>query len=251
VFDNIECTEVSEQMVKSIRDKGFVAHYVDNLDNMNKKDRYDVICLFNLIDRCDEPLTLMYQLHQRLKPQLKEHRDRLILGGSVNGGNNDGKNINFNQNINFIDKNDNNTIPATYSNTTVDSLPLRDDIKNHSTMSASNIDNSPITEPYVNLNGRVVIAVPLPLRPSVEMTLDNSTTSWRKPKQNIGMDKCWCCTSYEESLQHLVMNIIEPCGYDVLTVSRLPYLSEGNLHHSHFVLEDVVMVCAPKPEWTP
>ena len=217
VFDQIECTEVSEQMVKLIQSKGFPAYYIDNLDNMPGQRKYDVVCLFNLIDRCDEPISLLYQLHQRLRPQLQQHRDSLLQAGKIQQQS--GTLPNFADSSIQFDSNQTTTITS--------------------------------SQRYTNLNGRVVIAVPLPLKPSVEMTLEDSSTSWRTPKENIAPKQCWCCVSFEESLQHLVTNIIEPCGYDVLTISRLPYLSEGNLYHTHFTLEDIVLVCAPKPEWTP
>jgi SAM-dependent methyltransferase len=213
IFDSIECTEVSSEMVKAIEKKGFKAYLNDNLDDLDKSKKYDVICLFNLIDRCDEPINLMYQLHKRLQPLLTARRASLMRQ--------------MKQTVTTIFD----TIDGTTTTLNVAAAQEKSG------------------EKYENFNGRVVIAVPLPLRPSVEMTLNDNTRTWRKPLQDIAQTKCWCCTSYEESLQHLIVNIIEPCGYDVLSFTRLPDLSEGNQYATHFVLEDIVLVCAPKPEW--
>ena len=47
---------------------------------------------------------------------------------------------------------------------------------------------------------------------------------------------------WEEGVEDLVTNVLEPLGFSLLSVSKLPYLCEGDLHNDCFVLQDVVLV---------
>lgn len=86
-----------------------------------------------------------------------------------------------------------------------------------------------------------MLATPLPLNPSVE-----KGTKWVKPTENIALPgKCFCECSWEESLNHLVKDVLEPAGFCVLAVSRLPYLSEGDYRRSFYTLDDALLVLGP------
>lgn len=52
--------------------------------------------------------------------------------------------------------------------------------------------------------------------------------------------------NFEEQVQFFIMKVFEPAGFDVEKFSRLPYLCEGDLHQSFYVLDDAVFVLKPK-----
>lgn len=158
LFSRVECTEVSAPMCRAIENKGFVAHKTHDIKSLPKELTYDNIALLNLIDRCDCPISLLKDLHQRLTPQ-----------------------------------------------------------------------------------GRLIIAVPLPLRPAVERG-----NQWDKPKELIAPPGCYCQFDFEDSLHRLIVDVIDPCGYDVRVVSRVPYLSEGNTKRPYYVLDDLLLVLSKK-----
>ena len=147
-------------MVKAIRDKGFVAYHTADITTLPADSKYDVIGLFNLIDRCSKPITLLNDLKDRLRDE----------------------------------------------------------------------------------NSRLVIAVPVPLRPAVE-----SSDGWKTPEEYIAPPGCYCGYTWEESVKRLIVDVIDPI-YDVRVISRLPYLSEGNLKRPYYVLDDVLLVLSKKKE---
>ncbi len=49
----------------------------------------------------------------------------------------------------------------------------------------------------------------------------------------------------EEQIVSLVKNVFEPAGFGVETFTRLPYLCEGDLEHSLYLLNDIVFVLKP------
>jgi hypothetical protein len=91
-----------------------------------------------------------------------------------------------------------------------------------------------------NADSRLVIAVPVPLRPAVE-----SADGWKATEEDIAPPGCYCGYSWEEGVQRLITDVIDPL-YDVRVISRLPYLSEGNLRRSYYVLDDVLLVLSLK-----
>lgn len=46
--------------------------------------------------------------------------------------------------------------------------------------------------------------------------------------------------------QNFEEQVFEPAGFDVEKFSRLPYLCEGDLHQSFYLLDDAVFVLKPK-----
>lgn len=63
-FEKIYVTEMSPPMRKLLRGRGFE---VMEIDKWQKKDAYDVISCLNLLDRCEEPLTILNDVHEALK----------------------------------------------------------------------------------------------------------------------------------------------------------------------------------------
>jgi hypothetical protein len=52
--------------------------------------------------------------------------------------------------------------------------------------------------------------------------------------------------SYEESLHHLIVNVLQPIGYDILSISRVPYISDGDTVQPFYVLDDAIIVMRKK-----
>lgn len=48
--------------------------------------------------------------------------------------------------------------------------------------------------------------------------------------------------SWEESVSNLWYNQLHPMGFELLAVSRLPYLCEGDLSDELYSLDDLVMI---------
>lgn len=87
--------------------------------------------------------------------------------------------------------------------------------------------------------GRAVLAVVLPWCPFVE-----DGARQKRPRELLPMRGGECCrgASYEQSLQTLVQNVLEPIGFTVVRWTRLPYLCEGNLEVEYAVLNDALLV---------
>lgn len=52
--------------------------------------------------------------------------------------------------------------------------------------------------------------------------------------------------NFEEQVQFFIKKVFEPAGFNVEKFSRLPYLCEGDLHQSFYLLDDAVFVIKPK-----
>lgn len=63
-FDKVDVTEMSPPMRKLLRGKAFE---VLEVDKWQKEATYDVISCLNLLDRCEEPLTILADVHRSLK----------------------------------------------------------------------------------------------------------------------------------------------------------------------------------------
>ena len=48
--------------------------------------------------------------------------------------------------------------------------------------------------------------------------------------------------TFEEQLTHFIRDVFEPAGLTVTAFTRLPYLCEGDLEHSYYLLNDAVFV---------
>lgn len=49
-------------------------------------------------------------------------------------------------------------------------------------------------------------------------------------------------STFEQQVQSMVQDVLNPLGFLVERFSRLPYLCEGDLHHSFYQLSDAVFV---------
>lgn len=47
---------------------------------------------------------------------------------------------------------------------------------------------------------------------------------------------------WEEGVCELVKDVLQPLGFSLVSVSKLPYLCEGDLHTDWFALQDIVLV---------
>jgi len=159
LFSEVTTTEVSHNMVKRLRSRGFKCFETSDLRNIPFEGGYDVISFLNVLDRCNEPITILKNMR------------RLMRSG----------------------------------------------------------------------NSRLLLAVPLPLSPAVE-----SGSGWKEPKERL-LSKRLCCRPYawEQSVIALVREVFTKVGLQVESVSRLPYLSQGDGVKSYYVLDDAVFVLAP------
>uniref|UniRef100_S4R939 Methyltransferase 9, His-X-His N1-histidine n=1 Tax=Petromyzon marinus TaxID=7757 RepID=S4R939_PETMA len=85
-------------------------------------------------------------------------------------------------------------------------------------------------------SGRLLLAVVLPYRPYVERG-----GRWEQPSECVPVHG----DSWEEQLNSLVIDVLEPNGFQVESFTRVPYLCEGDLYNDHYVLDDAVLVLKP------
>ncbi|XP_022338741.2 protein-L-histidine N-pros-methyltransferase-like [Crassostrea virginica] len=85
--------------------------------------------------------------------------------------------------------------------------------------------------------GKAIVAVVLPFKPYVEQ--DSKDHS---PEEKLLVQG----QTFEEQVQFFITKVFEPAGFYVEKFSRLPYLCEGDLHQSFYVLDDAVFVIKPK-----
>ncbi|OWF48006.1 methyltransferase-like protein 9 [Mizuhopecten yessoensis] len=88
-------------------------------------------------------------------------------------------------------------------------------------------------------SGRAIVAVVLPFRPYVEQG-----TTDHKPTENIMIQG----KTFEDQCKSFVESVFEPAGFEVEKFSRLPYLCEGDMHQSFYMLQDAVFVLKLKEE---
>lgn len=89
----------------------------------------------------------------------------------------------------------------------------------------------------------LLVATPLPLNPSVE-----TAAGWVAPSESL-VDPSVCvackapkCCLWEEAVMQLVNDFFTPNGFSVRSVSRLPYISQGDHTTPIYVLDDAVFV---------
>ncbi|XP_052817997.1 uncharacterized protein LOC128244019 [Mya arenaria] len=81
--------------------------------------------------------------------------------------------------------------------------------------------------------GRVIVAVVIPFSPFVEFGSSNN-----KPTERLNIDGA----TFEAQCESMVRDVFRPAGFSLLHFSRVPYLCEGDLHSSFYVLNDTVFV---------
>lgn len=52
----------------------------------------------------------------------------------------------------------------------------------------------------------------------------------------------------EKQVTSFVENVLTPLGFEIERFTKLPYLCEGDLEHSYYVLYDIVFVLSLLPE---
>ncbi|KAF6019411.1 METTL9 [Bugula neritina] len=92
----------------------------------------------------------------------------------------------------------------------------------------------------VKENGRVIVASVYPYSPYVE---ENSSSNY-KPSESLDIT----ASSIEEQINLMVKNVFTPSGFELLTFSRVPYLCEGDLTTSFYILYDIVFVLQPSKQ---
>lgn len=92
----------------------------------------------------------------------------------------------------------------------------------------------------VKENGRVIVASVYPYSPYVE---ENSSSNY-KPSESLDIT----ASSIEEQINLMVKNVFIPSGFELLTFSRVPYLCEGDLTTSFYILYDIVFVLQPSKQ---
>ncbi|CAM9308204.1 protein-L-histidine N-pros-methyltransferase [Lampetra fluviatilis] len=85
-------------------------------------------------------------------------------------------------------------------------------------------------------SGRLLLAVVLPYRPYVERG-----GRWEQPSECVSVHG----DSWEEQLNSLVIDVLQPNGFQVESFTRVPYLCEGDLYNDHYVLDDAVLLLKP------
>jgi len=55
--------------------------------------------------------------------------------------------------------------------------------------------------------------------------------------------RCRDGASFEVSLRALVERVLCKCGLEIVSVSRVPYISEGDQYKDYYVLWDAIIVC--------
>ena len=73
------------------------------------------------------------------------------------------------------------------------------------------------------------------------MNISLFIASDHRPKQNLHLSG----ETFEEQLSSLVRDLLVPVGFEVERFTKLPYLCDGDLYHSYYVLYDAVFVLRP------
>ncbi|XP_064640998.1 protein-L-histidine N-pros-methyltransferase-like isoform X2 [Lineus longissimus] len=85
-------------------------------------------------------------------------------------------------------------------------------------------------------DGRIIIAVVLPFSPYVE-----KGSNGNKPSENLPISG----NTFEEQASSIVRDVFQPAGLELVSFTRLPYLCEGDINHSFYILNDAVFVLKP------
>jgi len=174
LFDDVVTTEVAGAMVRALRKRGWACVHTADLDEglpANSPlvgEGFDCVSLFNVLDRCAKPRTLLRQIRARMRRS---------------------------QDSNKVGKD----------------------------------------EP-----SRLLLSVPLPLDPSVEMG-----TYWTDPDERIILpppqtNSATRATNRHKDFETSVIAMAEwLCseGWCIESVSRIPYISEGDTRRPFYVLE--------------
>ena len=146
LFEKVYVTELSPTMQRRLSQKGYTVLDVDHWGD----DQFDVITCLNVLDRCENPFTLLRKIRDHLNPH----------------------------------------------------------------------------------NGRLVISLVLPFRPYFEYS------STHHPNESLSI----VGQHPEEQINHLLIHLFQPLGFHLSKFTRLPYLCEGDLARSYYILVDYLFV---------
>ncbi|KAL5466722.1 hypothetical protein EMCRGX_G030870 [Ephydatia muelleri] len=85
----------------------------------------------------------------------------------------------------------------------------------------------------LEIGGLLVIALVLPFAPFVEQG-----TRKTKPSERLEISS----GSWEEGVTALWKNVVAPLGFQPVALTRLPYLSEGDLTKEYYMLDNAVLI---------
>lgn len=86
-------------------------------------------------------------------------------------------------------------------------------------------------------DGYVLVASVSPYSPYVEL----NASSNHQPTERLPITS----KSVEGQVNETVKNLFEPCGFELFSFSRVPYLCEGDMSTSFYVLHDIIFVLKP------
>jgi hypothetical protein len=81
--------------------------------------------------------------------------------------------------------------------------------------------------------GRIVVAVVLPFRPSVE-----TGSTWAPPTEKLNVKGA----TAHQHCKSFATDVFEPLGMKVEAISRAPYLCEGDITQPYYLLHDYIFV---------
>jgi len=84
-------------------------------------------------------------------------------------------------------------------------------------------------------DGRILLSVPLPLRPHVHVKGGTVAQDERLP---VGAER------FEHAARELSVRVLEQAGMTVERLARVPYLSRGDAHRPLYALDAAVFVCS-------
>ena len=216
--DRVVTTELSNYMVKRLRERGFACAQTTNITSEelsphlrcgsedDAKPSFDLITLFNVIDRCDKPLSLLRQIKELLTAADQGCPNGLLLLAVV--------------------------------------LPWGPFVED------GNQQKEP-SEPLPACSRRLVWPVP-----QSELGEEVSHRRWLGEGEPLNQEQtpisrtnlesnCACCAPFEKCVDWFVWNTLIPQGWEVIRWTRVPYISAGDMNCPYYALDNAVFVLQP------
>ena len=86
----------------------------------------------------------------------------------------------------------------------------------------------------LNAGGLLLLALVLPYEPFVE-----KGPAQAEPAESLPLTKV---KGWEDGVKTVWESTLKPLGFELVSVSRLPYLCEGDLNQDYYSLDDAVFV---------
>eukprot|EP01112_Ceratiomyxa_fruticulosa_P008296 TRINITY_DN2148_c0_g1_i1.p1 TRINITY_DN2148_c0_g1~~TRINITY_DN2148_c0_g1_i1.p1 ORF type:complete len:347 (-),score=69.35 TRINITY_DN2148_c0_g1_i1:99-1139(-) len=96
-------------------------------------------------------------------------------------------------------------------------------------------------------NGLLLLAVVFPFEPFVESSSNESggySSNQYQPEEFIEV----CGRTWEDKVACFTENVLEKTGYRVVRISRVPYISEGDVYRQIYTLDDAIFVVTKENE---